>query len=161
MYVWHVCMLTCVCTYVWHVCTLTYRRRSNYASSLILCQNAIFQTGNFQWCVTLRKLISYCCVTWISWLHAKVDGRCCLSPLMYKAKAHRDMAETSLVVRDGNGNCNSSPTFLFSVCGHLRIPHVLKRIWTPHVVEKATTVREPGNEHDRSASNTVMQYATE
>ena len=64
------------------------------------------------------------------------------------------MAKTSLVVRDGNGNGNrnSNPTFIFSVCGHLRIPHV---------GEKATTVREPGNEHDRSASNAVMQYATE
>ena len=26
-----------------------------------------------------------------------------------------------------------------------------QRIWTPHVGEKATTVREPGNEHDRFA----------
>ena len=40
------------------------------------------------------------------------------------------MAEKSLVVRDGNGNCNSSPTFVFSVWGHLRIPHV-SRIWMP------------------------------
>ena len=29
----------------------------------------------------------------------------------------------------------------------------------PHVGEKATMVREPGNEHNRSASNAVMQYA--
>ena len=36
-----------------------------------------------------------------------------------------------------------------------------QRIWMPHVVEKATTVREPENEHDRSASNAVMQYAME
>ena len=26
-----------------------------------------------------------------------------------------------------------------------------QRIWTPHVGEKATMVREPGNEHDRFA----------
>ena len=26
-----------------------------------------------------------------------------------------------------------------------------QRIWTPHVGEKATTVREPGNKHDRFA----------
>ena len=32
-----------------------------------------------------------------------------------------DMAETSLVVRDGNDNRNSSPTFVFSIWGHLRI----------------------------------------
>ena len=59
------------------------------------------------------------------------------------------MTETLFVVRDGNGNCNSSPMFLFSVWGHPR-NHVYQRIWTPHVgeKEKATTVREPGNEHD-------------
>ena len=38
------------------------------------------------------------------------------------------MAETLLVVRDGNGNRNSSPTFLFSICGHLRIPRVSKNM---------------------------------
>ena len=38
------------------------------------------------------------------------------------------MAETSLVLRDGNGNCNSSPTFLFSVWGHPRIPHLSKNM---------------------------------
>ena len=38
------------------------------------------------------------------------------------------MAETLLVVRDGNSNSNSSPTFLFSVCGHPRIPHVSKNM---------------------------------
>ena len=26
-----------------------------------------------------------------------------------------------------------------------------QRIWTPHVGKKATTVREPGNQHDRFA----------
>ena len=36
-----------------------------------------------------------------------------------------------------------------------------QRIWTPHVGEKATTVREPGNEHDRSASNAVMESNTQ
>ena len=44
------------------------------------------------------------------------------------------------VVRDGNSNCNSSPTFLFGVWGHPRIPRV---------GEEATTVRESGNQHDR------------
>ena len=38
------------------------------------------------------------------------------------------MAETSFVVRNGNGNHNSSPTFLFSVCGHPRMPHVSKNM---------------------------------
>ena len=41
-----------------------------------------------------------------------------------------DMAETSLVVRDGNGNCNSSPTFVFSIWGHPRIPHISKNMNT-------------------------------
>ena len=40
------------------------------------------------------------------------------------------MAETLLVVRDDNGNCNSSPTFLFSVWGHPRIPCVSKNMDT-------------------------------
>ena len=40
------------------------------------------------------------------------------------------MAEKSLVVRDDNGNCNSNPTFLFSVWGHPRIPHVSKNMDT-------------------------------
>ena len=38
------------------------------------------------------------------------------------------MAETSLVMRDGNGNHNSSPTFYFSVWGHPRIPRVSKNM---------------------------------
>ena len=38
------------------------------------------------------------------------------------------MAETSLVVRDGNGNCNSSPMFFFSVWGHPRILRVSKNM---------------------------------
>ena len=50
------------------------------------------------------------------------------------------MAKTSLVVRDGNGNGNSSPTFVFSI---IQGYHVYQRIWTPHVGEKA------GNEHNR------------
>ena len=40
------------------------------------------------------------------------------------------MAETSLVVRDGNGNRNSSPMFLFSVWDHPRIPRVSKNMDT-------------------------------
>ena len=60
-------------------------------------------------------------------LALKVDGHRCLSPLIYIKLRHiHDMAETSLIVRDGNGNRNSSPTFLFSVWGHLRIPRVSK-----------------------------------
>ena len=37
----------------------------------------------------------------------------------------------------------------FSVSGVIRGYHVYQIIWTPHVGEKATTVRKPGNEHDR------------
>ena len=40
-------------------------------------------------------------------------------------------------------------SFLASVV--IRGYHVYQRIWTPHVGEKATTVREPGNKHDRFA----------
>ena len=39
----------------------------------------------------------------------------------------------------------------FSVPGITRGYHVYQRIQTPHVGEKATTAREPGNEHDRHA----------
>ena len=78
-----------------------------------------------------------------------MDCHRCLLLLMYKAKAHRDMVETVLVVRDSNGNPNSSPTFLFSIWGHPKISqyHIYQRIWMPHVGEKVTTVKEPGNEH--------------
>ena len=38
------------------------------------------------------------------------------------------MAETWLVVRDGNGNCNSSPTFLFRIWGHPRMPRISKNM---------------------------------
>ena len=75
-----------------------YRSRSNYASFLIVRQNATFQTGNFQWCVTLRKLISYCCGTWLQkWTVIVACHRWCI-----KLRHNPDMAETSLVVRDGN-----------------------------------------------------------
>ena len=72
----------------------------------------------------------------------------------------RDMAKTLLVARDGNGNRNTSPMFLFGV---IRGYHVNQTIWTPHVGEKATMIKEPGNKHNRSASNAVMQleYTTE
>ena len=68
-----------------------------------------------------------------------------------KLRHIRNMAETSLVMRDGNGKHNHGPTFLFSVQDHPRIPHVSKNMGTPHVGENAITVREPGNEHDRFA----------
>ena len=106
---------------------VSYRRRFNYASFLILRQNATFQTGNFQWCVTLRKLIFYCCVTRISWLQMWTVVVAC-HRWCVKLRHIRDMAETSLVVRDGNGNRNSSPKFVFSNWGHSRIPHVSKNM---------------------------------
>ena len=104
-----------------------YHRRSNYASFLILRKNATFQTGNFQWCVILQKLISYCCITWISWLQKWMLIVAC-HRWCIKLRHICDMAETSLVVRDGNGNCNCSPTFLFSIWGHPRIPRVSKNM---------------------------------
>ena len=87
----------------------------------------MLQTGNFQWCVTFRKLISYCCVTWISWLQKWMVIVACYRWCIKLRHIH-DMAETSLVVRDGNGNRSSSPTFLFSVLGHPRIPCVSKNM---------------------------------
>ena len=39
----------------------------------------------------------------------------------------------------------------FSLPGIIRGSHVYQRIWTPFVGERATTVREPDNEHDRYA----------
>jgi len=39
----------------------------------------------------------------------------------------------------------------FSVPGIIRGYHVYQRIWTPFIGERATTVREPDNEHDRYA----------
>ena len=39
----------------------------------------------------------------------------------------------------------------FAVPGVIRGYHMYQRIWMPHIGEKATTVREPGNEHDRFA----------
>ena len=67
-----------------------------------------------------------------------------------KLRNIRDMAETSLVVRDGNGNCNSSPTFLFSIWGHPKIPCVSKNI----VGEKTTTIRDSGNTRPIRSSST-------
>jgi len=55
------------------------------------------------------------------------------------------MALTSAMVR--NGNHNSS----LSVASVIRGYHMYQRIWMPTVGEKATTVRELGNEHDRCA----------
>ena len=109
------------------VAWFVYRRRSNCASFLIGRQNTTFQTGNFQWCVTLRKLISYCCITQISWLQTwtviVACHRWCIKPRYIP-----DMVETFLVLRDSNGNRNSSPMFFFSVWHHLRIPRVSKNM---------------------------------
>jgi len=44
----------------------------------------------------------------------------------------------------------------FSAFVVIRGYHVYQRIWTPHAGEKATTVREPGNDQDQSASNVVI-----
>ena len=37
----------------------------------------------------------------------------------------------------------------FSSSGVIRGYHMYQKIWTPHVGEKATMVRESGNEHDQ------------
>ena len=95
------------------------------------------------------EIITYGCITQISWLQKwTVIGAC--DRWCIKLRHIPDVTETSLVVRDGNRNRNSSSTFLFSVWiiwGY----RVYQRIWTPHVGEKATMVRESGNEHDRFA----------
>ena len=64
------------------------------------------------------------------------------------------MAMTSLVVRDGNSNRNQQSHIPFECLessGVIRGYHVYQRIWTLHVGEKATMVRELGNEYDRFA----------
>ena len=109
------------------VVSCCYRRRSNYASFLILHQNATFQTSNFQWCVTLWKLISYYCVTRISWLQKWTVNIAC-HRWYIKLRHTRGMAKTWLVVRVGNGNRNSNPMFLFTVWSDPRIPHVSKNM---------------------------------
>ena len=90
----------CPCTVARLCCSVAffmYHRCSNYASFLILCQNATFQTSNFQWCVTLKKLISYCCVTitQISWLRKWMVIIAC-HRWYIKLRHIHDMAETSL-----------------------------------------------------------------
>ena len=91
------------------------------------------------------KLISYCCITQISWLQKWMViiawHRWCI-----KLRHIRDMAETLLAVKDENGNRNSSPTFLFSIWCHPRTPRVSKNMDTS-CRRNATTVREPGNQH--------------
>ena len=73
------------------------------------------------------ELISYCYIKRISWLQkwAVIIACHCWCT---KLRHIRDMAETSLVVRDGNSNCNSSPTFCFSVLGHPSIPRASKNM---------------------------------
>ena len=92
------------------------------------------------------ELISYCCVTRISWLPKwKVIVAC---HCWYTKLRHiRDMAETLLVARDGNGNHNSSPTFLFSVCGHPRIPRVSENM-------DASCKRKSSNNGERTRKQT-------
>ena len=92
--------IICPCTVAPLCCSVAffmYRRCSNYASFLILCQNATFQTSNFQWCVTLRKLIFYSCITitQISWLRKWTVIIAC-HRWYIKLRHIRDMAETSL-----------------------------------------------------------------
>ena len=116
----------CIPLHGWRV-WWCYHRHSNSAFFLILRQNATFQPGHFQWCITLQKLISYCCVMQTSWLQKWTVIVAC-HHWCIKLRYIHDMAMTLFVVRDGNGNHNSSPTFLLSVWGHPRIPHVSKNM---------------------------------
>ena len=86
--------------------------------------------------------ISYCCITWIS-LAPKVDGDRCLSPLMYKAKAHSRCGQDIV----GSETWEQQPQHSFSASGVIRGYHV----YNMDTSEKATMVREPGNEHDQFA----------
>ena len=128
----------------------SYCRRSNYASFLFLLQNTTFQTGNFQWYVTFWKLISYCWVTQISWLENWRIIIACHRWCILKAKAHSRYGRD--IVGSERWHAVATATAVphsFSASGVIRGYHVYQRIWTPHVREKATMVREPGNEHDR------------
>ena len=106
-------------------------------SILILRQNATFQTGNFQWCVTHWKLIFYCCVTRISWLQKWTVIVACHSWCI-KLRHICNMAET-LLVEMAMATTTAVPRS-FSASGLIRGYHVYQKIWTPHVGDKATTV---------------------
>ena len=67
------------------------------------------------------------------------------------------MAET-LLVEMATTTATAVPCS-FSASGLIQEYHVYQRIWTPHVGEKATMVREPGNEHNRFAV-TVLKNET-
>ena len=73
------------------------------------------------------KIISYCCITQINWLQKWTVIVAC-HHLFIKLRHICDIAETSLVARDNNSNHNSTPTFLFSIWGHPRIPLVSKNM---------------------------------
>ena len=125
-----------------------YRRHSNYASFLILRQNATFQTGNFQWCVTLWELIFYCCVTRISWLQMWTVIVTC-HRWCVKLRHIRDMTETWLVVRDGIDIWQRQPQqqshVRFQCLGSFEDTTYIKE-YGRLVGEKPTTVRVPGND---------------
>ena len=59
-----------------------------------------------------------------------------------------------MVVRDGKDNGNSSrhPMFLFSIWGHLRIPHVSKNI--------DASCRRKGKNGKRTRKRTVLEDET-
>ena len=60
----------------------------------------------------------------------EADRNMAKTSLVVRDVVVRDVVVRDVVVRDGNGNCNSSPAFLFSVWGHPRVPHVSKNMDT-------------------------------
>ena len=94
------------------------------------------------------------------WLAPNVDGHCCLSLLKSKAKAHsrygRDIVGSERWQQQRQPQQQSDPRS-FSASEVIRGYHVCIKEYGRLVGEKPTTVRVPGNEHDRSASNAVMQ----
>ena len=90
-------------------------------------------------------------VTQISWLQKWTVIAAC-HHWCIKLRHIHDMAETSLVMRDGNGNQNSSPTFLCSAWGHLRIPHVSKNM--------GTSYRRKSNNGKRTRKQTQLIYSS-
>ena len=72
-----------------------------------------------------REIITYGCITQISWLQKWTVIIACHR---WCIKLRPDVAKTLLVVRDGNRNRNSSSTFLFSVWAHPRISCVSKNM---------------------------------
>ena len=67
---------------------------------------------------------------------------------MYKAKANSQCGR-DIVGSERWQQKLQQQSHILSASGVIRGYHVYQTMWTPHVGEKATIVRESGNEHDQ------------